>query len=763
MGILNTLHDGAFSNDDPLTDVYLKMRQGETEEKPEEPKVEPENQEVLKEKTVDAKIQLDPVGKEDGDVDNDGDKDSSDKYLMKRRKAIQQAISKNKKQKKSVPEMKLSKEQDKVDTKPKLKEMSADKAYSAMDKADKQSRGEMSVTDPKKAKKRAKQAQKFADYSIKKTLNKEEFDAVHEYALEENMKRDIMGFGAKLQAYSDKSGGIDKDYFSKIAKTAMSGRMPDAKDVEGDTDPRDFVLKMMSQSFPKETMKAYVGLSPSFDQYMKEAYDVKTAKTKYGKITVKSFDSHDDAKSHLASMNKKGHKGIISQDGKPVKEHHQKDANGEPIPHDDEESIQEVKKSDYQLYHKDFSSAMQHAYAVAKKRGYTVDPEEIDNKVATGPRKPSSGKTNRYILGTDKKQNLHVQVANLDNKRFELNMYIESVQEEEMKTLKDLTEVESAYADKIAAYKKAGGTIKKHSPDAKRIKKATDSFKAKLAKTMKIQSAQDEKEKAEKEANKQQDEGHSMPMDKGSVMKRVDMFKKLRDKKASQGYQKTDLANEELTSAQKKLPPALQQAIAKKMQKKTEKNEEVSKSATKLNQVLENRRIQKSGAGEEGTDELVKKYKKDTPGQIEEGNVEMQNNDAFRRMEGLVEYLMGLSIDDPGKFTVHPIPETNGYRLEYANCGLATVTEADWKNHFGNVSGEDFIELCKEFGMNVTTSGTEVIDPAPSQVDGVTESEQVDITKNSATSTPETVAADYADRYRMDNIVKLISKQIRGK
>ena len=52
MGILNTLHDGAFSNDDPLTDVYLKMRQGKTEEKPEEPIVEPEDQEVLKEKKV---------------------------------------------------------------------------------------------------------------------------------------------------------------------------------------------------------------------------------------------------------------------------------------------------------------------------------------------------------------------------------------------------------------------------------------------------------------------------------------------------------------------------------------------------------------------------------------------------------------------------------------------------------------------------------------------------------------------------------------
>ena len=138
-GFLNTLHDGAFSNDDPLKDVYLKMRQDQAQEKPEEPTVKPEDQEVLKEKTVDAKIQLDPVGKEDGDVDNDGDKDSSDDYLMKRRKAIQQAISKNKKQKKSVPEMKLSKEQDKVDTNPKLKEMSANKAYQAMDKADRQS------------------------------------------------------------------------------------------------------------------------------------------------------------------------------------------------------------------------------------------------------------------------------------------------------------------------------------------------------------------------------------------------------------------------------------------------------------------------------------------------------------------------------------------------------------------------------------------------------------------------------------------------
>jgi len=77
----------------------------------------------------------------------------------------------------------------------------------------------------------------------------------------------------------------------------------------------------------------------------------------------------------------------------------------------------------YEIYHKDFSGAMQHAYKFAKSKGVTVDPEEIDNKVASGPRKPSNGKTNSYILATNKKQNVHIQVYNTGNK-YELNMYI---------------------------------------------------------------------------------------------------------------------------------------------------------------------------------------------------------------------------------------------------------------------------------------------------------------------------------------------------
>ena len=40
------------------------------------------------------KKKLDPVGKEDGDVDNDGDKDKSDDYLLNRRKTIKNAMKK---------------------------------------------------------------------------------------------------------------------------------------------------------------------------------------------------------------------------------------------------------------------------------------------------------------------------------------------------------------------------------------------------------------------------------------------------------------------------------------------------------------------------------------------------------------------------------------------------------------------------------------------------------------------------------------------
>jgi len=56
--------------------------------------VEQSVMEIWKNATVVTEKKLDAVGKEDGDIDNDGDKDSSDKYLAKRRKAISKSMKK---------------------------------------------------------------------------------------------------------------------------------------------------------------------------------------------------------------------------------------------------------------------------------------------------------------------------------------------------------------------------------------------------------------------------------------------------------------------------------------------------------------------------------------------------------------------------------------------------------------------------------------------------------------------------------------------
>ena len=96
----------------------------------------------------------------------------------------------------------------------------------------------------------------------------------------------------------------------------------------------------------------------------------------------------------------------------------------------------ELDEAKYDLYHKDFSSAMQHAYKMAKKlHGITVDPKEIDDKVASGPRKPSEGKTNSYRLEGDKGA-IQVQVYNKGgSKPYELNFYKE---EDEFDRLPDM-------------------------------------------------------------------------------------------------------------------------------------------------------------------------------------------------------------------------------------------------------------------------------------------------------------------------------------
>jgi len=167
-----------------------------------------------------------------------------------------------------------------------------------------------------------------------------------------------------------------------------------------------------------------------------------TLKMKDGKIGVDSFSAsaimqiydkiNDKNKKTFENMMNNGKKADIMK----LQKFAMSKVNASYEEFEEEFALDEAK---YDLYHKDFSSAMQHAYKMAKKlHGITVDPKEIDDKVASGPKKPSEGKTNSYRLEGDK-GSIQVQVYNKGgSKPFELNFYKEEVELDEGSVTVDL-------------------------------------------------------------------------------------------------------------------------------------------------------------------------------------------------------------------------------------------------------------------------------------------------------------------------------------
>jgi hypothetical protein len=132
-----------------------------------------------------------------------------------------------------------------------------------------------------------------------------------------------------------------------------------------------------------------------------------------------------------------------------------------------EESINE--KSDYETYHKDYSGAVQTAIKQAEKRGYEVDMDDWHDKVATGPKKPSSGKTNSFSInlmkdGKPSKKKLQMQVYNMDNQKYELNMYIEEIQLDELNKDTLYSYVNKSEKDQDAQFNRIGRGIKDNNP-----------------------------------------------------------------------------------------------------------------------------------------------------------------------------------------------------------------------------------------------------------------------------------------------------------
>ena len=81
-----------FNNPDDLVDVVRQILSGKPlEEKKKEEELDPVNKQAVKKKFDDRK---------DKDIDNDGDVDSTDKYLHKRRKAISKSLNEKEPKKK---------------------------------------------------------------------------------------------------------------------------------------------------------------------------------------------------------------------------------------------------------------------------------------------------------------------------------------------------------------------------------------------------------------------------------------------------------------------------------------------------------------------------------------------------------------------------------------------------------------------------------------------------------------------------------------
>jgi len=96
-----------------------------------------------------------------------------------------------------------------------------------------------------------------------------------------------------------------------------------------------------------------------------------------------------------------------------------------------DEKMNQLKeaKSDYEVYHKSYTSAIQAARAYAEKKGYEINDDDAFTKIGMGPRKPSEGKTNRFDIelskdGKVQRKKLQIQVYGMKNS-YELNAYIQ--------------------------------------------------------------------------------------------------------------------------------------------------------------------------------------------------------------------------------------------------------------------------------------------------------------------------------------------------
>ena len=122
-----------------------------------------------------------------------------------------------------------------------------------------------------------------------------------------------------------------------------------------------------------------------------------------------AYSSEVDAKKFLKSVEKDGGKAMIIRSN----------ISGMKV---------EGTNLEHEIYFKSYTHAIEAAEVMAGKKGYTIEDDELFNKVGMNSKRPSVGKTTKVNLellknGKPQKKMLHIQVYGMKN-GYELNAYI---------------------------------------------------------------------------------------------------------------------------------------------------------------------------------------------------------------------------------------------------------------------------------------------------------------------------------------------------
>jgi hypothetical protein len=352
--------------------------------------------------------------REDKDIDNDGDTDSSDEYLHKRRSAVSKAIGKMK-EAVELDEAKLSASQrDRLDdlilnvhmtTHPEYDGDEGPKKYLDMirkefgDKVAKQVDDGMDKVHWGRDNHTSGSDKLSWRKGNARITKSGKMNAQDVNALKNRIKRDKAWGGITKAVKLPEAVELDELSAVTLGKYSQKART-DALDHSGGPwgkkkDPARVAKRLSGDAMAVKKL----------DKIRKEAVELDEISRDLARSYIRKAASTGNRKKGVEMAGKKAYS-----------------IGGEPKVRATE------AKDNYTINHKTFSSAVQHAEEVVNKRGFEVDPEEWDRKVSMGPRKPGAGKTNSYTIalmknGKEVKQKLQMQVY-YDEGRYELNMYI---------------------------------------------------------------------------------------------------------------------------------------------------------------------------------------------------------------------------------------------------------------------------------------------------------------------------------------------------